>query len=480
VGIEEPIWTSAELGAACGAITGRPWYADGLQTVAAKVLPGDLYIALENELSDGHRGVAEALERGAVAAVVSGDACGVAYGDQRLAHVSDTAQALKLMAHHARGRAPAKVIGVTGSEGKASVVHALNRALAGDGQNHASQKGYEPHVGVSLSVARMPRETRFGIFELGMSRVGKVATGAKIAQPDVAVITTVGSVHAADMQEEKMIAGEKAGVIDALPAGAMAVIGVDHPYSDLLLERARAARAMAITVSVLGDADVKPVRMTEHFNCTCLTADIFGTEVTYKIAQPGRDWALNSLLVLAAVKAVGGDLGQAAMSLASLEAPLGRGRVHSIGLETGAATLIDESFNANPLATRAALRRLSLASTSAKGQRIAVLAESDDREKRQDEYHLSIVGDLKRFGVNKLVAFGSGMAEVGKLAGVETEVWADPQASVNSILAQVRHGDTLLVKGAENAPLFDLVAGLLAGDHQHSSSSVASGRLAAY
>jgi len=459
--IDEPIWTSAEMAAACGGITVRPWYADGLQIDSREIMPGDLFVALRGTGTDGHKFVAEALSRGAVAAVVCDEVPGLDSGDQRLVHVADTLEALKLMAAHARGRAPAQIIGVTGSAGKTSVVQALRQALERVGATHASIKSYNNHVGVPLSVARMPRQTRHGIFEIGMSTAGEIVHSAKVVRPDVAVITTVGAAHSANFKDELSIAKEKASLIDALPQGGTAVIGVDHPHREQLLAHARAVGVMAISVSVLEKADVQPIRLTEHHNCTCLTADIFGTPVTYKIAQPGREWVLNSLLVLAAVKAAGADLGQAALALASLQAEPGRGRAHRLNLGHGQATLLDDSYNANPLSLRAALRRLSLAPVSDAGKRVAVLADMQELGSKSDELHLSLMGDLKRFNVNKVIAFGDQMATLGEGAGIATERWDDPKASAARLMGQLTGGDAVMVKGANSAALNRMVEGML-------------------
>jgi len=458
---DEPIWTSAEMGASCGAITARPWYADGLQVDSREILPGDLFVALQGEAADGHDFVADAFERGAVAAMVSGEAKNVAKDDARLVQVADTSEALGLMASHARGRAPATVIGVTGSAGKTSVVQALRQALDRGAAAHASIKSYNNYVGVPLSVARMPRQSRYGIFEIGMSGAGEITRGAATVCPDIAVVTTVGAAHVAHFENEAAIAEEKAKLIAALPKGGMAIIGIDHAHGDLLVAEAGHAGVRPITVSVLEDADVRPVRMTEHHNCTCLTANIFGTLVTYKIAQPGREWVLNSLLVLAAVKAAGADLGQAALALAALEAEPGRGRVHELNLGAGSAILFDDSYNANPLSLKAALRRLSLAPVATGSQRVAVLADIEELGQKSEEIHLSLISDLKRFNVDRIIAFGEKMAAIGRVAGIATEHWKNPLDSAADMLKSLRPGDVVMVKGANSAALHQLVQGML-------------------
>ncbi|WP_262690996.1 UDP-N-acetylmuramoyl-tripeptide--D-alanyl-D-alanine ligase [Kordiimonas aestuarii] len=468
----EPLWTSAELLATCGGAGAQPWYADGVQTDSRDVLPGDLFIALKGAQQNGHDYVAEAFSRGAVAAIVSEDVGGADVQALRLVHVANTMQALQLMASQARGRAPARIIAVTGSAGKTSVVQALRQALERTEVTHSSVKSFNNHIGVPLSLARMPRQSRYGVFELGMNAPGEIAKSARLVSPDVAVVTAVGAAHVAKFKKFSDIARSKAEIFEGLRGGGLAILGVDHDWADILISEARAGGYDHMTVSVTGDADVRPLRITEHGNCTCLTADIAGTTITYKVGQPGREWVLNSLLVLAAVKAVDGDLGHAALALARLQAEPGRGRICSLQLGHARCTLIDDSYNANPLSMKAALRRLSLAPTKGFGRRIAVLADMRELGERSEEIHLKMARDLKRFGVDKLIAFGPRMAKLGRAAEINTERWEMDKHAARNLAEMLRDGDAVMVKGANSAGLGALVESLLdIGDREAADDS---------
>lgn len=447
--------------ATCGGAGAQPWYADGVQTDSRDVLPGDLFVALKGARQDGHDHVADAFSRGAVAALVCEDVAGKDIPTLRLVHVPDTMDALRAMGTQARRRAPAKIIAVTGSAGKTSVVQALRQALERTEATHASIKSFNNHVGVPLSLARMPRQSRFGVFELGMNAPGEIQANAKLVNPDIAVITAIGAAHAANFKKLSDIARSKAEVFEGLSGDGVAILGVDHEWSDILKAEAKQSGRKFITVSVTGEADVKPLRMTEHGTCTCLTADIFGTTVTYKVGQPGREWVLNSLLVLAAVKAAGGDLGHAALALAQLQAEPGRGRIHALQLGHSRCTLIDDSYNANPLSMKAALRRLSLAPTKGFGRRIAVLADMRELGEKSEEIHLKLVRDLQRFGVDRVIAFGPRMAKVGRAAEINTERWEMEKNSARNIAEMLRDGDAIMIKGANSAGLGQLVDDLL-------------------
>lgn len=458
---KEPLWTSAELSAVCGGIIAQPWFADGLQADSRDVLPGDIYVALIGEETDGHMYVADAFERGAIAAIISHTVEGVPWADPRLIHVADTAMTLQRMAAHARERAPVKSIAVTGTAGKTSVVHALSQCLAPVDVTHMSASSLRGKYSVLLSLARLPRQSRYSVFKVGVHGQEAVKVGGQLVRPDVAVVTVVGPSHTESFPDEDAIAAEKASLIQTLKPSGIAIIGVDHDHGGHLKKVASDMGVSVVTVSVLGDADVKPLRMTEHNDCTCLTADIGGTVVTYKISQPGREWVLNSLLVLAAVKAVDGDLGQAAVALASLDAVPGRGRTHKLNLSLGQATLIDDSFNANPLGVKAALRRLALSPVVKSRKRVAVLSDMAELGLRSQEMHLSLVNDLRRSNVSKVIAFGDQMASLGEIAGIATERWTSPLKSAERLMAELQPGDAVMVKGANHMRLGGLVNEML-------------------
>ena len=187
------LWTSSEAAAATRGRSTADWVAHGVSIDTRTIQPGDLFVAL-SAARDGHDFVAQALEKGASAALVSRIPEGLTEAAPLLI-VADVQTALEALGRAARARSAAKVVGVTGSVGKTSTKEMLRAVLSGQGRTHAAEASYNNHWGVPLTLARMPVGTEFAVIEIGMNHPGEIAPLARIARPDVAMITTVAAAH---------------------------------------------------------------------------------------------------------------------------------------------------------------------------------------------------------------------------------------------------------------------------------------------
>lgn len=458
--IDAPLWTAPTIAAATGGRTAGDWHVDGIAIDSREIVPGDLFIALSGAETNGHRFVAAAFEAGAAGALVSGPVEGVAATDPRLVTVANTQAALEALAGAARARMQGHVAAVTGSAGKTSVKEALRRALGWDALAHASVRSFNNHVGAPLSLARMPRQARYGIFELGMNGPAEIAPLSTLVKPHVTVVTTVGAAHAHAFDDIAGIAEAKAEIFAGLEPGGTAVIGIDHPFADLLAERARDAGARVVRVSLAeAGADAAPLRLAAGPDGTAMTARIGDTVLTCRIGAAGRHWALNALIVLAAVDALGGDLGLAGLTLAQMRAPAGRGAVHTVEGRDGAFLVIDESYNANPLSLAAAFE--TLAGAEGRDRRLAVLADMAELGPDAERYHLELAAPLKAANVDRAFTIGPYSKALAQAAGCDVVACADAAEALAQLRRSVVPGDTVLVKGSNRAGLAKVVEGLV-------------------
>jgi UDP-N-acetylmuramoyl-tripeptide--D-alanyl-D-alanine ligase len=457
------LWTSAEIAAATGGVASGDFQVSGVEMDSRDVRSGDLFFALKGESADGHLYLAKAFANGAAAAVVEAPI--------PLPHVlvEDTTVALQRLAAAARRRAAAKTIGVTGSVGKTGVKEAIFTALdrSGRGTAHRSVRSYNNHVGVPLSMARMPARSRFGVFEMGMNHAGEIAALTALVRPNVAVITTIAPAHIENLGSEEAIADAKAEIFGGLEPGGTAVIPADGPHFERLYHAALASGARVLSFGRANHADVRLLDAIPSANGGSLvTAAVEDRRLCYSVAEPGEHWVTNSLAVMAAVHAAGGDLGAAGLALAEMGGLKGRGARHRVAVPGGHALLIDESYNANPASMRATLAQLGATPAS---RRIAVLGSMRELGDFGPSFHAQLAEPLALAGVNYAVLVGeemlalarelgkAGHKPLGNLAGyAHCENPGEAIAALEEF--GLAGGDAVLVKGSNSVGLGQVVA----------------------
>lgn len=462
--VAKTLWSAADVAQATGGRMLAPFAANGVSIDSRSVAPGDLFVALKGDNFDGHAFVAGALEAGAAGALVSQVPAGLAVAP--LVVVEDTFAGLRALGAAARRRSAARIVAVTGSVGKTSTREMVLQSLERQGGAHGSIGNLNNHFGLPLSLARMPADAQFGVFEMGMNHAGEIEPLTLLARPHVAIITTVEAVHLEHFRDIYGIADAKAEIFAGIEPGGAAVLNRDNPYYDHLAARAR-ERGVARIVSFGShpQADARLVNMALHPSCACVAADIMGQAMTYKIGAPGRHWVMNSLAALAAVRLVGGDLGLAGLALASLTPPEGRGRRHVVERDGGSFELIDDSYNASPPSMRAAFATLAAARAGSRGRRIAVLGDMLELGPDAAKLHAELAADIETAGIDRVYCAGPLMRHLfdalpAGLRGVHAPSARELQ---ETILAAPRAGDVVLVKGSHGSRMYELAAAMAGG-----------------
>ncbi|MDE1173437.1 MAG: UDP-N-acetylmuramoylalanyl-D-glutamyl-2,6-diaminopimelate--D-alanyl-D-alanine ligase [Parvibaculaceae bacterium] len=458
------LWTAnTVLAAVGGEATGRGWTVSGISIDSRTLEKGDLFVALDGENADGHVYVARAFANGATAALVSRPTDEMrALGP--LVIVPDVLEALNALGRAARARSLAKVVAVTGSVGKTSTKEALRLVFEAQGRTHASVASYNNHWGVPLSLARMPASTEYAVFEIGMNHEGEITPLTQLVRPHVAIVTTVEAVHLAHFSSIDAIARAKAEIFTGIEPDGTAILNADNPHLDLLTREARAAGVEHIlTFGEETGADVRLEKVALLENCSCVTANIDGVPVVYKVGVPGRHLVMNSLAVLAAVKAVGGDLALAAMALAQFAAPKGRGERHAIVTEGKRILLIDESYNANPASMKAAIAALGQAIPKGRGRRIAVLGDMLELGPQAELHHARLAQALLDARVDRLFAAGPLTRHLYEAVPEHMRAHAAAASStlVPLLAESLRDGDVVMVKGSLGSRMGQIVEALL-------------------
>jgi UDP-N-acetylmuramoyl-tripeptide--D-alanyl-D-alanine ligase len=446
-----PLWTRAEtLAATRAAAHGADWAASGVSIDSRTLTPGDLFVALTGPNHDGHDYVAAAFARGGAAAIVQ-RVPGDVSADSPLIIATDTLRALNDLAAAARARSGAQIVAVTGSVGKTGTKEMLKLALGSAGPVHATEGNLNNHWGVPLSLARLPREARYAVFELGMNHAGEIAPLSRLVRPHVAVITAVEPAHLEFFASTAEIAAAKAEIFLGVEAGGTAVLPCDNRHYAQLATAARAAgiariesfgRHIEATARLL-DVAVDP-------DATLVFALLHDRPIGYRVGAAGTHWASNSLAVLLAAEAAGVDLDAAAAALAAMTAPKGRGARRTFAWPGGPIEVIDDSYNASPASMRAAIATLGAMRPGKQGRRIAILGDMLELGETAAELHAALATALGEWNIDLVFTAGPSMRHLHEALPESLRGGHAVDADAIAILVRdaLRSGDLALVKGS--------------------------------
>jgi MurE/MurF fusion protein len=461
----EPLWSGLSLVSPLEArLSGAlPYAVTGISIDSRTLVAGDLFCAIRGDNSDGHDFVRAAFGKGAAAAIVDEAHADVLRGTGALYVVSDTLRALERLGRTARERSKARIVAITGSVGKTSAKEALRLVLSQTAETHASTASYNNHWGVPLTLARMRRSARFGIFEIGMNHAGEIAPLTALVRPHVAIITTVAAVHMENFDSVEAIADAKAEIFGGLVRGGVAMIHRDIAQYERLLKHAKASPAgHVVSFGEDSGADARLLSAEPQADGTLIEADILGARIRYKLGAPGRHFAINSLAVLLAAKAVGLDLNIAAAALVQFRPPRGRGERIVLPTPSGPVTLIDESYNANPVSMRAALSLLGDTIPANQGRRVAVLGDMLELGPQAAAMHRELADVVARNKVDLL--FTAGPLMRGLYEAVEPTVrgsWGPRSTDIEAhVLGAIHGGDVVMVKGSNGIRMGSIVSAL--------------------
>jgi UDP-N-acetylmuramoyl-tripeptide--D-alanyl-D-alanine ligase len=450
------LWTSEEAQGATLGIPSRIFEVNGLSIDTRTLKKNDLFVALKGENRDGHDFVKSAFEAGAGAALVTHRPADVAR-NAALLTVANTQRGLEDLAVAARARSDARIIAVTGSAGKTTTKEILRIALGALGATHASAASYNNHWGVPLSLASLPRNARYGVFEIGMNHFGEIRSLVGFVRPHVALVTTIAPAHLEFFGTCEAIADAKSEIFEGIAPGGAALIPSDSPYAERLVARARQAHVSRILkFGTNAHSDARLTDYAESDDGAHIKADICGTPVEFRIGAPGRHVAENAIGALLAVAMADGDVLNAAAALRQFSALKGRGARFT----AGGVAVIDESYNANPASMAAALALLG----GAKGRRIAVLGDMLEMGPGGNAHHTGLAEPIEKAGTDLVFLCGAQMHALwdalpasrrGGYAATSTELAA-------TLTAALKNGDTVLVKGSLGSKMAVIIDALKA------------------
>lgn len=462
------LWTSSDMVEAMGGrpVGPLPEGITGISIDTRTLTPGQAFFAIKGENFDGHDFATAATMAGAALIVVAESKL-PALGKLTMPMivVDDVLAGLGRLGIASRARSQAQIIAVTGSVGKTTTKEALRHVLSSVGKVHASAASFNNHWGVPLTLARMPADTEYGVFEIGMNHPDEIRPLVKQVRPHVAIITRIAPAHMGMFNSMEEIALAKAEIFEGILPGGYALLNRDDRYFKLLEKQATLAGVEHIQSYGENARSTYRLRSVKLLpECSCLTARLAGQEVAAKIGAPGRHIVQNVLAVLGAAHLVGADMAKVTMALATLTAEAGRGARHRLDHPAGGSfTVIDDSYNANPVSMRAAIDMLGSSQPTGKGRRIAVLGDMLELGKQSLKLHAELVEPLVEAKIDMVFLGGPDMAALK--AALPVEIPGEYRQSVDElmpvVMKAIRPGDVLMIKSSKGTAFVKIVKGLI-------------------
>jgi len=461
------LWTSEDLTSAMGGrpIGSLPAGITGISIDSRSIGQNEAFFAIKGDRVDGHDFASLAVANGATLIVVN-EAKLPALGKLSVPMivVEDVLAALGRLALVARARSRARIVAVTGSVGKTTTKEMLRHALAPSGRVHAAVASFNNHWGVPLTLARMPADTDFGVFEIGMNHPDEIRPLVKMVRPHVAMITTIAAAHLGHFKDLEEIASAKAEIFEGLEPGGSAILNRDIKQFDFLEQKAKDAGVSHIhTFGQHAKADFRLADFEGNAENSVVWAVLNGETSEVHIGAPGRHIAENAMAVLGACLLVGADMAGAMAALAALKPVKGRGERHRLGIGEGHLTLIDESYNANPASMRAAIALLASATPELTGRRIAVLGDMLEMGEFSAQVHEELAGPLLAAGIEHVWLAGKEMAALKESLPANVQVtYFDKTADLaDYAVRSVMPGDVVMVKSSLGLGFGKIVAALI-------------------
>ena len=457
------LWDTQALVAATG---GRPLgklpdTIGGISIDTRTLEPGDAFFAIKGDRFDGHNFATAAMAAGAGLMVVAEEKLpSLGRLSMPMIVVADVLKALEKVGAAARKRSKAKIIAVTGSAGKTTTKEMLRVALGAAGKVHAADKSFNNHWGVPLTLARLPADSDFAVFEIGMNHPGEIRPLVKLVRPHVAIITLIAPAHLGHFKSLEEIAQAKAEIFEGVEPGGHAVVNRDDPRWKLLEGAAKSAGIANIHgFGANARANFKLLSCDLAGDHSDFTARIAGKEVSGRIGAPGRHIVQNALAVLGTAKLAGADVAKAASALAGFTAERGRGKRHVLAHKDGEIVLIDESYNANPVSMKAALELLASAPKGEKARRIAVLGDMLELGQHSAKFHTALAQNVVAAEPDIVLLAGKETAALAAALppAIRSEYREDTDALKPLLLKMLKGGDTVMIKSSNGVGFSRLV-----------------------
>lgn len=438
---------------------------DLVEIDSRRVKNDTLFICIKGSGNDGHNFIRNAFDNGATI-ILASEIPLEFFNDSRIILVKDGFECLNKLALFARNRTKAKIIAITGSVGKTTVKDMCGFALSNISKFYSTYANFNNHFGVPITLANLAENIDFAVIEVGMNHAGEIEYLSKMIKPDVAVITTVSLAHIGNFSNETEIAKAKAEIFSGLKEGGCAIINRDNQYYDFLRNEALQSNILEDNIIGFGFDETSDIRITTiediENKLSSKISILFNKErenISYEINSIHQGVILNSLIVVAILKMLDIDMSDVINFFNNIELRSGRGNILEISKDNKNLTIIDDSYNANPTSTIAAIEYLNDIKKTNKNNNVTIiLGDMFELGEREISEHIKIGKNLANSNIDNILLVGSLMKNINNdFLNKNIFYFNDSDHAAKNINSIVNNGDIILVKGSRGMKMEKII-----------------------
>ena len=443
-----------------GKLFENDWLVSGISIDSRTIQKNDLFIALKAK-RDGNDFIVSAIENGAKAAIINKIPKDLPKNFPFIL-VNNSVEALYSIAKYSRKKYKGRVIAITGSVGKTSTKDILTKMLSTFGVTHSSQKSFNNHLGVPLTLANIPKNADYVICEIGMNSKGEIEPLSKLVAPDVAVITNISAAHLASFKNLREIAYEKASICFGLKKNGLLIFSVDNKFYELVNNFVKERKLKSVTFGDNENAEIS-IKNISHLKNKSYGSLLIKNKVftNFSIGALGSHQLKNCLAALAVILSYDLSLEKALKELKDWVPRDGRGNFLDVNLKYKLKNIrirvIDESYNSNPTSLNASLEILKLVQfdTKKSSRKIAILGDMLELGVKEKEFHRDIANNSNIFSFDTIHCVGSLMKELYLELPQEKKglLVSNPSDLLSHILINAEDRDIYLIKGSNSIGL---------------------------
>ncbi|MEQ9115434.1 MAG: UDP-N-acetylmuramoyl-tripeptide--D-alanyl-D-alanine ligase [Rickettsiales bacterium] len=437
------------------------WEAEGISIDTRRIAPNEIFVAFRGNNVDGHDFISEVASKNHVFICERLPKSLIKNKNLKYWIVDDVVKAIEVMAKYNRSRSKAKFIGVTGSVGKTTVKEALTFLFSKFGKTFSSKGNYNNHLGVPISLASMPLDIEYAIFEMGMSALGEIDFLTKFVRPNIAIITHVAPVHIEFLKTIENIARAKSEIFNSMDKNGVAIINGDVEMIQIVRESIQKNNIYRVySFGKKSKNNLQLTKYTQHVDRSSIEAQFLGKKLKFDLSIRGEHHAQNMLSVILAAHVLGVDTNKITKALKNFNSIAGRGQIESIVYNKMEIMLIDESYNSSPESLISALKVLGGICMNDKWKRkVAILSDMGELGEIAIKEHLRIAKYISENKIDFLITVGKLMKNLHNAVFKEVNcIHYDSNDDLrNNLDRLISDKDVVLVKGSNGTKIYEIV-----------------------